>query len=232
MLEVPSVMFIIDQCCEEIDFFSIGSNDLTQYLLAVDRDNSKVTRHYNSLNPAFFCALDYAVQAVHRREMDWPVWRTGAKGSVLPLLVGLGLDELSMSAPAISATKARLARLDSRACRQLLNQAMQCRTSLEVEHLLAQFRMAQQDAPLITTQCITLNSDWRSKEEVLKGMTDNLLLAGGAATRVSWRPISGRAKRYFPPGWASALLSRTASRSILSSRPSAWLAWHGRWRGR
>lgn len=53
MLEVPSVMFIIDQCCEEIDFFSIGSNDLTQYLLAVDRDNSKVTRHYNSLNPAF-----------------------------------------------------------------------------------------------------------------------------------------------------------------------------------
>jgi phosphoenolpyruvate-protein phosphotransferase len=179
MLEVPSVMFIIDQCCEEIDFFSIGSNDLTQYLLAVDRDNSKVTRHYNSLNPAFLRALDYAVQAVHRQG-KWIglCGELGAKGSVLPLLVGLGLDELSMSAPAIPATKARLARLDSRACRQLLNQAMQCRTSLEVEHLLAQFRMAQQDAPLITTQCITLNSDWRSKEEVLKGMTDNLLLAG------------------------------------------------------
>ncbi|MVY95417.1 multifunctional phosphoenolpyruvate-protein phosphotransferase/phosphocarrier protein HPr/PTS system fructose-like transporter subunit IIA, partial [Enterobacteriaceae bacterium 8376wD7] len=75
-------------------------------------------------------------------------------------------------------TKARLAQLDSRACRQLLNQAMQCRTSLEVEHLLAQFRMRQQDVPLISRQCITLNSDWRSKEEVLKGMTDNLLLAG------------------------------------------------------
>lgn len=74
MLEVPSVMFIIDQCCEEIDFFSIGSNDLTQYLLAVDRDNAKVTRHYNSLNPAFLRALDFAVQAVHRQgEMDWPV---------------------------------------------------------------------------------------------------------------------------------------------------------------
>lgn len=97
---------------------------------------------------------------------------------MLPLLVGLGLDELSMSAPSIPATKARLAQLDSRACRQLLNQAMQCRTSLEVEHLLAQFRMTQQDAPLITPQCITLNSDWRSKEEVIKGMTDNLLLAG------------------------------------------------------
>ena len=176
MLEVPSVMFIIDQCCEEIDFFSIGSNDLTQYLLAVDRDNAKVTRHYNSLNPAFLRALDYAVQAVHRQG-KWIglCGELGAKGSVLPLLVGLGLDELSMSAPSIPAAKARMAQLDSR---ELLNQAMACRTSLEVEHLLAQFRMTQQDAPLVTAECITLESDWRSKEEVLKGMTDNLLLAG------------------------------------------------------
>lgn len=179
MLEVPSVMFIIDQCCEEIDFFSIGSNDLTQYLLAVDRDNTKVTRHYNSLNPAFLRALDYAVQAVHRQG-KWIglCGELGAKGSVLPLLVGLGLDEISMSAPSVPATKERLAQLDSRTCRQLLNQAMACRTSLEVEHLLAQFRMTQQDAPLISTQCISLDNDWRSKEEVIKGMTDNLLLAG------------------------------------------------------
>ncbi|KNC89717.1 phosphoenolpyruvate--protein phosphotransferase [Trabulsiella odontotermitis] len=179
MLEVPSVMFIIDQCCEEIDFFSIGSNDLTQYLLAVDRDNAKVTRHYNSLNPAFLRALDYAVQAVHRHG-KWIglCGELGAKGSVLPLLVGLGLDEISMGSPAILATKARLAQLDSAACRQLLQQAMACRTSLEVEHLLAQFRMSHEDAPLITPQCISLDNDWRSKEEVMKGMTDNLLLAG------------------------------------------------------
>ncbi|MEG1211309.1 MAG: phosphoenolpyruvate--protein phosphotransferase [Leclercia sp.] len=179
MLEVPSVMFIIDQCCEEIDFFSIGSNDLTQYLLAVDRDNAKVTRHYNSLNPAFLRALDFAVQAVHRQG-KWIglCGELGAKGSVLPLLVGLGLDELSMGSPAIPATKARLAQLDSRACRQLLNQAMACRTSLEVEHLLAQFRMNQQDTPLVTPRCISLDNDWTSKEEVMKGMTDNLLLAG------------------------------------------------------
>lgn len=150
MLEVPSVMFIIDQCCEEIDFFSIGSNDLTQYLLAVHRQGKWIG----------LCG------------------ELGAKGSVLPLLVGLGLDELSMSAPSIPAAKARMAQLDSRECRKLLNQAMACRTSLEVEHLLAQFRMTQQDAPLVTAECITLESDWRSKEEVLKGMTDNLLLAG------------------------------------------------------
>lgn len=66
MLEVPSVMFIIDQCCEEMDFLSIGSNDLTQYLLAVDRDNAKVSEHYHCLPPALLRALDYAVCEVHR----------------------------------------------------------------------------------------------------------------------------------------------------------------------
>jgi len=179
MLEVPSVMFIIDQCCEEIDFFSIGSNDLTQYLLAVDRDNAKVTRHYNSLNPAFLRGLDHVVREVHRHG-KWIglCGELGAKGSVLPLLVGLGLDEISMSAPSIPVTKARLSKLDSRECRLLLNRAMQCRTSLEVEHLLAQFRMEVNDAPLITAECVALNTDWRSKEEVIKGMVDNLMLAG------------------------------------------------------
>ena len=179
MLEVPSVMFIIDQCCEEIDFFSIGSNDLTQYLMAVDRDNAKVTKNYNSLNPAFLRALDHAVREVHRHG-KWIglCGELGAKGSVLPLLVGMGLDEISMSAPSIPATKERLAKLDSRACRQLLNKAMACRTPMEVEHLLAQFRMTQNDAPLISTECITLDADLRSKEEVIKTLSDNLFLAG------------------------------------------------------
>ena len=124
-------------------------------------------------------ALDHAVQAVHRQG-KWIglCGELGAKGSVLPLLLGLGLDEISMSAPSIAATKARLAKLDSRACRQLLNQAMACRTSLQVEHLLAQFRMTASDAPLISTDCISLDNDWQSKEEVIKGMTDKLLLAG------------------------------------------------------
>ncbi|WP_032094034.1 phosphoenolpyruvate--protein phosphotransferase [Necropsobacter rosorum] len=178
MLEVPSVIFIIDQCCEEVDFFSIGSNDLTQYLLAVDRDNSKVTKHYNSLNPAFLRSLDDIVQKVHH----YGKWigicgELAAKGSVLPLLIGLGLDELSMSSSHVLTTKARLAKLNRSECRLLLNKAMDCRTALEVEHLLAQFRMSQGDVPMISTDCITVNSDWQSKEEIIKGMTDNLLVA-------------------------------------------------------
>ena len=223
MLEVPSVMFIIDQCCEEIDFFSIGSNDLTQYLLAVDRDNAKVTRHYNSLNPAFLRALDYAVQAVHRQG-KWIglCGELGAKGSVLPLLVGLGLDELSMSAPSIPAAKARMAQLDSRECRKLLNQAMACRTSLEVEHLLAQFRMTQQDAPLVTAECITLESDWRSKEEVLKGMTDNLLLAGRCRYPRKLEADLWAREAVFSTGLGFSFAIHTANQNTLSNPPSAW----------
>ncbi|MGR5362711.1 phosphoenolpyruvate--protein phosphotransferase [Vibrio mediterranei] len=179
MMEVPSVAFIIDQCCEEVDFFSIGSNDLTQYLMAVDRDNAKVTKHYNSLNPAFLRTLDHVVNEVHRHG-KWIglCGELGAKGSVLPLLVGLGLDEISMSAPSIAATKERISKLDSRECRQLLNKAMQCRTPLEVEHLLAQFRLAQTEAPLISEDCIKLDLDLRSKEEVIKTLADNLFLTG------------------------------------------------------
>ncbi|MCU8515812.1 phosphoenolpyruvate--protein phosphotransferase [Vibrio vulnificus] len=179
MLEVPSIAFIIDQCCEEIDFFSIGSNDLTQYLMAVDRDNSKVAASYNSLNPAFLRTLDHVVREVHRHG-KWIglCGELGAKGSVLPLLVGLGLDEISMSSPSIAATKERIAKLDSRECRQLLNKAMQCRTIQEVEHVLAQFRMTQSEAPMVSADCISLDRDLRNKEEVIKTLSDNLFLTG------------------------------------------------------
>jgi len=179
MLEVPSIAYIIDQCCEEIDFFSIGSNDLTQYLLAVDRDNSRVSRHYNSLNPAFLRTLDHIVKQVHRHG-KWVglCGELGAKGSVLPLLVGLGLDEISMSAPGIGVTKARMARLDSRECRLLLDTAMQCRTALEVEGLLARFSQSQQNVPLVSADFVALDADYRSREEAIKGMTDRLFLAG------------------------------------------------------
>ncbi|NHL58113.1 multifunctional phosphoenolpyruvate-protein phosphotransferase/phosphocarrier protein HPr/PTS system fructose-like transporter subunit IIA, partial [Staphylococcus aureus] len=105
-----------------------------------------------------------------------------------------------MRAPALPATNSRLAQLDSRACRQLLNQAMQCRTSLEVEHLLAQFRMRQQDVPLVCAECITLNSDWRSKEEVLKGMPDNLLLSGRLPYPRQLEADPWPREAVFPPG--------------------------------
>lgn len=98
---------------------------------------------------------------------------------------------------------------------------MACRTSLEVEHLLAQFRMNQQDTPLVTPRCISLDNDWNSKEEVMKGMTDNLCSPGDAAIRASWKPIYGHAKPYFPPGWVLDSPFHTANQNTLSNPLSA-----------
>ncbi|WP_319412066.1 phosphoenolpyruvate--protein phosphotransferase [uncultured Cohaesibacter sp.] len=179
MLEVPSIAYIIDQCAQEVDFFSIGSNDLTQYLLAVDRDNDRVSKHYNSLNPAFIRALDRIVQDVHANN-SWIglCGELGGKGSVLPLLVGLGLDEISMSAPAIAAAKARLAKLSMAKCRQVVEKAKACRTALEVDQMLAEFRMGVGDAPMVSRDCVVIDEDLRSKNEIIKRMTDQLLVSG------------------------------------------------------
>lgn len=179
MVEVPSTVFIIDQFCKEIDFFSIGSNDLTQYLMAVDRDNAKVEKYYNSLNPAFLRTLKMIVDEVHL----YGKWvglcgELGANTAVLPLLVGLGLDELSMGAPSIPATKERIAKLDTGSCKQLLKEALNCGSATDVESLLRLFRSQQEEQPIITQECISLDYDFQSKEQVIKFMSNNLYLAG------------------------------------------------------
>lgn len=179
MLEVPSLAYIIDQCCDELDFFSVGSNDLTQYLLAVDRENALVSRNFNSLNPAFLRALDHMVREVHR----YGKWiglcgELGADVSALPLLVGVGLDEISVRASSILETKAQLSKLDSRECRSLVDRALECRTPFEVENLLGRFRGVQNDMSLVSADCVMLDVDFRSKEEVIKAMTDRLFLVG------------------------------------------------------
>ena len=179
MVEVPSTAFIIDQFCQEVDFFSIGSNDLTQYLMAVDRDNPKVEKHYNSLNPAFLRTLKMIVDEAHRHD-KWVglCGELGANSAVLPLLIGLGLDELSMGAPSILTTKEKIAKLNSGSCQQLLNEAVNCRTASDVELLLSQFSSEQQEQPIITQECISLDNNFQSKEQVIKFMSNNIYLAG------------------------------------------------------
>jgi fructose-specific PTS system IIA-like component len=125
MLEVPSAALILDQLCREADFFSLGTNDLAQYFLAVDRGNPKVANLYSPLHPAFLRFLDRIVSEIHAQGR-W-VGLCGEMGGqlrLLPLLLGLGLDELSVSAPAIPALKRRLAQLDGPRCRALLETAM------------------------------------------------------------------------------------------------------------
>ncbi|MCW8329204.1 phosphoenolpyruvate--protein phosphotransferase [Photobacterium sp. SDRW27] len=179
MVEIPSVAFIVDQFCQEVDFFSIGSNDMTQYLLAVDRDNASVAKLYNSLAPAFLRMLNQVVQTAHQHGR-WVglCGELGADAKVLPLLIGAGLDEISMSAPKIAATKATLCKLNSEDCKVLFEQACQCPTIADVQALLENAAAIQENKPLLATECVMKPADFASKEEVIQAMVGNLGLVG------------------------------------------------------
>jgi len=98
MIEVPSAVYQIDKLIKRVDFASVGSNDLTQYLLAVDRNNDRVAKLYDSLHPAVLCAIQQVVEGAHRlgRQVSVCGEMAGDPAAAL-LLLGMGVDSLSMS---------------------------------------------------------------------------------------------------------------------------------------
>jgi phosphocarrier protein FPr len=112
MIEVPSAVAIADQLAREVDFFSIGTNDLAQYVMAADRGNARVAGLANALQPAVLRMVRQTVDAGHAAGI-WVGMCGELAGNALatPVLVGLGLDELSMSAPSIPAVKEQVRRL-------------------------------------------------------------------------------------------------------------------------
>ncbi|GAB4573822.1 MAG: phosphoenolpyruvate--protein phosphotransferase [Anaerolineae bacterium] len=120
MIEVPSSVAIADQLAREAAFFSIGTNDLTQYVMAADRGNARVADLADAFQPAVLRMVQQTVQAGHAAGI-WVGMCGELAGNALaaPLLVGLGLDELSMSAPSIPAVKAAIRRVSMDEARRL-----------------------------------------------------------------------------------------------------------------
>lgn len=178
MIEVPSAAFALEEFCRELDFFSIGSNDLLQYFMAVDRADSRLTSLYNPRQPAFLRLLDQIVKTA-RANKKWIglCGEMGGQKRYLPLLAGLGLDEISVSAPAIPALKAELSRLDLGDCQRLFESALKCATAEEVSGLLDNFS-AQHTLPLLASELVVANVDAASKEEAIKRGVDLLYIHG------------------------------------------------------
>jgi phosphocarrier protein FPr len=137
MVEIPAVAIMADVFAEEADFFSIGTNDLTQYTLAMDRGHPKLAPKVDALNPGLLRLIAQTVEGARKHNRF-----TGVCGGIagdaqaVPILVGLGVDELSVSLPSIPTIKAQVRRLSYADCRALAQRALNCRTGDEVRALL------------------------------------------------------------------------------------------------
>jgi fructose-specific phosphotransferase system IIA component len=184
MIEVPSVAFLMPELCREVDFFSIGSNDLIQYFLAADRANQKVSSLYTWSHPAFLRLLKSVVdQAKARGKWIGLCGEMGDAAAALPLLTGLGLDEISVSAPRLGDAKAAINASSFIQCRQLVDAAVNCATRAEVEALLPEASATSDaNAPVFSADLI-VKSDAVTKEEVIRQLTNTLHLAGRVPRR-------------------------------------------------
>jgi len=133
MVEVPSAALLAARLAREVDFFSIGSNDLTQYTLAMDRGHPKLAAHVDALNPAVLRLIDLTVRAAHEHG-KWVGVCGGMAGDpqAVPILIGLGVDELSVSVPVVAAVKAQVRRLSYEGCRDLAARALDAETEADV----------------------------------------------------------------------------------------------------
>ena len=141
MIEIPAAAVIADRFAKEVDFFSIGTNDLIQYTMAADRMNERVSYLYQPYNPAILRLIKNVIDAAHA-EGKWAGMCGEMAGdqTAVPLLVGLGLDEFSMSATSILRTRSLMKRLDSVKMEELANRAItECDTAEEVVELVEEY---------------------------------------------------------------------------------------------
>ncbi len=141
MIEVPAAAIMAASLAETADFFSIGTNDLVQYVLAVDRTNAELADLASALQPAVLRLIDGVVRAARIRGRHVAVCgEAAADPAVIPFLVGLGIRELSVGPAAIAAVRSTVAGLDLAWCRALAARALVATTLSEVEDLAAAHR--------------------------------------------------------------------------------------------
>lgn len=138
MIEIPSAALLADVLAAEADFFSIGTNDLTQYTLAVDRMNERIADLYDPYHPAVLRLIRHVVESAraHGKRVGVCGEMAGDSAAV-PLLVGLGVDELSMSAPSIPAVRRTVRGLRHREAAELAQAALRLEDGRQVRELLA-----------------------------------------------------------------------------------------------
>ncbi|MGG7618654.1 phosphoenolpyruvate--protein phosphotransferase [Robertmurraya sp. GLU-23] len=138
MVEIPSTAVIADQFAKEVDFFSIGTNDLIQYTMAADRMNERVSYLYQPYNPAILRLVKMVIDAAHK-EGKWAGMCGEMAGDeqAIPVLLGLGLDEFSMSATSILKARSQIRNLSKADMEALASEVLQMSTTEEVLEAVA-----------------------------------------------------------------------------------------------
>lgn len=150
MIEVPSAALMADLFAPHVDFFSIGTNDLTQYTLAMDRDHPRLASQADSFHPAVLRLIATTVKAAHAHG-KW-VGVCGALASealAVPVLIGLGVDELSVSVPLIPTIKATVRELDLADCQSIARQVLGLEEASQVREALREYHAATVETSLV-----------------------------------------------------------------------------------
>ena len=140
MIEIPSAALIADKLAKECDFFSIGTNDLIQYTVAVERGNEKISKLYTKYHPAVIKLIKNAIDGAHSSNIICGMCGEAAGDpSFIPLLVGLGLDEFSMNSNSILRARKTINNLNSEECKKLSREIIQMSSAKDVEKRLKEF---------------------------------------------------------------------------------------------
>jgi phosphotransferase system enzyme I (PtsI) len=137
MVETPAAVLLADELAKEVDFFSIGTNDLTQYTLAVDRGNEKISNIYNPFHPAVIRSIKRVIESAHKAN----IWvgmcgeLAGDEKAAL-LLLGMGLDEFSMSAISLPVIKNLIRSLSYQEMVSVANKVLNMSTISKIEDYL------------------------------------------------------------------------------------------------
>jgi len=137
MIEIPSIALLAHHAAKEVDFASIGSNDLCQYLCAADRMNSNVEPYYQSYHPALLRLMNDVIKAFNNAGK--PISICGELGSdplVVPLLIGFGMRKLSMGDASLAVIKHTIAELSVKKAEEIADKVLKCATAGEVKSYL------------------------------------------------------------------------------------------------
>ncbi|HEY9160529.1 MAG TPA: phosphoenolpyruvate--protein phosphotransferase [Desulfomonilia bacterium] len=134
MVEVPSAAIIADLLAKEVDFFSIGTNDLIQYSIAIDRGNEYVNYLYDPLHPAVLRLIKYIVDCAHKEGITVSMCGEMAGRTIYtPILLGMGIDQFSTNAFAISHVKEMIRKIDLTNCANIVNSLLEMKTAEEIQ---------------------------------------------------------------------------------------------------